>query len=367
LAITSIDGQALTPEGLRRARVAIEDGRIRAVEDAPGAPNRLILPGFIDLHCHGGGGADIMDAGEAARTAARTHARAGTTAFLATTMTAPIEEIERALSAADRIARDPGIGEAAVLGVHLEGPFISRDKLGAQPDFVVEGDLKLAQRLMRLAQIRVVTCAPEADPSGALTRWLCERGVKVQIGHSGCDYETARKGFDTGRQGVTHLFNAMSPLVHRSPGVVGAALAHATFAELIPDLVHVHPGAIRVALRAIPNLFAVTDATAASGMPDGDYRLGRLKVRKCDNGVRLADGTLAGSCLTMIEAFRNLVAIGLSIEEASRRTATIAADYLGLDDRGSIVPGAVADLVVLNDDLELDSVILRGSEIDPAS
>ena len=170
-----------------------------------------------------------------------------------------------------------------------------------------------------------------------LRDWLCARDVRVQMGHTGCGYETACKCFANGQHGVTHLFNAMSPLQHRAPGAVGAALAHASYAELIPDLLHVHPGAIRVALRAIPNVFAVTDATAASGMPDGDYRLGRQQVRKCDNGVRLADGTLAGSCLTMLQAFRNLVAVGLPIEEASRRTSTIAADYLGLEDRGRIV------------------------------
>jgi N-acetylglucosamine-6-phosphate deacetylase len=162
---------------------------------------------------------------------------------------------------------------------------------------------------------------------------------------------------------VTHLFNAMSPLLHRAPGVAGAALAHAAHAEIIPDLLHVHPGAIRVALRAIPGLYAVTDATAAAGMPDGLYRLGLQQVRKCDNGVRLADGVLAGSCLTMIEAFRNLVAIGLTIEEASRRTSTIAADYLGLSDRGRIAPGAVADLVILDDSLELVSVLMRGQPV----
>ena len=126
-----------------------------------------------------------------------------------------------------------------------------------------------------------------------------------------------------------------------------------------------HPGAIRVALRAIPGLYAVTDATAASGMPDGDYRLGRQSVRKCNNGVRLPDGTLAGSALTMVEAFRNLVAIGLSVEEASRRTATIAAAYLGLEDRGRIVPDAIADFVILTTSLEMTSVVIRGHQIKP--
>ncbi len=361
--MTCIEGQVLTPQGFRAARVLIEGGRIRAVDEASDVPDRLVLPGFIDLHCHGGGGRDVMDAGDSARTVARTHARAGTTAFLATTMTAPIDEIERALAAADRAARDPEFEDAAILGVHLEGPFISRNKLGAQPDYVVEGDVTLMEQFMRLARIRVVTCAPEADPDGALTHWLCARHVRVQMGHTGCDYETASKCFANGQHGVTHLFNAMSPLQHRAPGAVGAALAHASFAELIPDLLHVHPGAIRVALRAIPNVFAVTDATAASGMPDGDYRLGRQQVRKCENGVRLADGTLAGSCLTMLQAFRNLVAVGLPIEEASRRTSTIAADYLGLEDRGRIIAGAVADIIVLTKTLELTSVAVRGHAI----
>ncbi len=361
--MTRIEGQVLTPQGFRAGRVVVEHGRIRAVEEAADVPDRLVIPGFIDLHCHGGGGADVMDAGESARTVARAHARAGTTAFLATTMTAPIEEIERALAAVDRVAKNAESEEAAIVGVHLEGPFISRNKLGAQPDYVVEGDVTLMEQFMRLGRIRVVTCAPEADPDGALTHWLCARDVRVQMGHTGCGYETACKCFANGQHGVTHLFNAMSPLQHRAPGAVGAALAHASYAELIPDLLHVHPGAIRVALRAIPNVFAVTDATAASGMPDGDYRLGRQQVRKCDNGVRLADGTLAGSCLTMLQAFRNLVAVGLPIEEASRRTSTIAADYLGLEDRGQIVSGAIADLIVLNRTLELTSVVVRGHAI----
>jgi len=363
--MTPWEGRVLTPEGPRAARVRVEDGRIQSVEEACVDESRLIVPGFIDLHCHGGGGADIMDAGDAARRVAETHARTGTTAFLATTMTSPLDEIERALAAAEAASRTQRPGEAAILGVHLEGPFISRDKLGAQPDFVIPGDVVVMQRLMDLARIKVVTCAPEADPDGALTRWLSEQGVRVQIGHSSCDYETARRCFESGRHGVTHMFNAMSPLNHRAPGIVGAALAHATYAELIPDLIHVHPGAVRAALRAIPGLYAITDATAAAGMPDGDYRLGHQTVRKCDNGVRLADGTLAGSCLTMVEAFRNLVAIGLGVEEASRRTSTLAADYLGLKDRGRIFPGAVADLVVLNESLECVSLVLRGHEVEP--
>lgn len=361
--MTAIEGRVLTQEGFRQARVTIEQGRISNIEHCPGASDDLIVPGFIDLHCHGGGGADVMEGGDAASRVAKSHAASGTTSFLATTMTAPLEHIEAALAAVRMCAQAQRNDEASILGVHLEGPFISRLKLGAQPDYAIDGDTELMDRLMSLADIRVVTCAPEADPDGSMTQWLRERGVRVQLGHSACDYETAAKSFESGRHGVTHLFNAMSPLHHRAPGIVGAALAHAVHAELIPDLLHVHPGAIRAALRAIPNVYAVTDATPAAGMPDGDYRLGTQNVKKCGNGVRLADGTLAGSSLTMHQAFRNLVEIGLSPEEASRRTSTIAADYLGLSDRGRIAPGAVADFVILDRSLELKAVMLRGNQI----
>jgi N-acetylglucosamine-6-phosphate deacetylase len=158
----------------------------------------------------------------------------------------------------------------------------------------------------------------------------------------------------------------MTGMHHREPGIVGAALAHARYAEIIPDLLHVHPGAIRAALRAIPFLFCVTDSTAATGMPDGDYRLGRHRVTKCLGGVRLADGTLAGSTLTMDQALRNLITIGLSLEDASRRVSTCAAEYLGLPDRGRLAEGVRADLVVVDRDLHLQRVIAEGEELDLA-
>lgn len=360
--MTSLEGRILTPDGFVSGRLEIENGRIARIEkDRNPTAGPLILPGFVDLHCHGGGGADVMQGGDTVRRIARIHALSGTTSFLATTMTAPLADVEAALVAVDAASRTQQEAEAAILGIHLEGPFISRDRLGAQPDFVAQADISTLDRLMRLARIRVVTCAPEADPDGTATRWLAGRGVRVQIGHSSADYETACRCLANGCHGVTHMFNAMSPLNHRAPGVVGAALAHANYAEIIPDLLHVHPGAMRAAMRAIPNVYAVTDASPAAGMPDGDYRLGTQSVRKCGNGVRLADGTLAGSSLTMMQAFRNLIEIGLSVEEASRRTSTIAADYLGLADCGRIAAGAMADLVILDEALNLKFVCLRGT------
>jgi len=157
----------------------------------------------------------------------------------------------------------------------------------------------------------------------------------------------------------------MTALHHREPGMVGAALAHAQYAEFIPDLIHVHPGAIRVAIRSIPCLYCVTDSTAATGMPDGEYRLGSHQVFKCLGGVRLADGTLAGSTLTLDQALRNLVnTLGLSILDASKRVSTHAADYLGVVDRGRLAVGAWADVVVLDRDLALQSIYIEGNPVE---
>jgi N-acetylglucosamine-6-phosphate deacetylase len=185
--------------------------------------------------------------------------------------------------------------------------------------------------------------------------------MRVQIGHTAASYEQAVEAMQQGATGYTHLFNAMSVLHHRAPGAAGAALAHAQHAEIIPDLLHVHPGAIRAALRAIPGLFCVTDATSATGMPDGDYRLGRQTVSKCLGGVRLADGTLAGSTLTMDQALRNLVDIGLTLADAAARVSTHAANYLRLPDRGRLQAGAVADIVLLDAaTLQLQQVWIEG-------
>jgi N-acetylglucosamine-6-phosphate deacetylase len=192
-------------------------------------------------------------------------------------------------------------------------------------------------------------------------------GFQVQIGHTLGTYEDGVAALERGAGGFTHLFNAMSGMHHRTPGTVGAALAHAQYAEIIPDLVHVHPGALLAALRAIPCLYCVTDSTAAAGMPDGEYRLGRHSVTKCLGGVRLADGTLAGSTLTMDQALRNLIALGLSIGDASRRVSTYAADHLGLGERGRLCEGAYADMVALDADLNLTRVIVEGEEIDLAN
>jgi N-acetylglucosamine-6-phosphate deacetylase len=368
-----IEGRILTPQGFVDGVLEHAGGRVLRIEGTPlraeavrdGGTRPLVLPGFIDCHVHGGGGRDAMEGGDAYAAAAALHLRHGTTALLATTMTAPLAEIEAALRGLRPLcdARPPGT--ARVLGVHLEGPYLHPRKLGAQPDHPRTPRLAEVQALHAIAPVRIVTLAPDLPGHLDAVRELAAAGFLVQLGHTPGSYEDGVAALQHGASGFTHLFNAMSPLQHRAPGMVGAALAHAQHAEIIPDLLHVHPGAIRVALRAIPGLYCVSDATAAAGMPDGHYMLGRQRVTKCLGGVRLADGTLAGSALTLDQALRNLVQLGLPLDEASRRTSTHAADYLGLADRGRLQPGAWADAVVLDRELRVQRVCVEGEAVEP--
>lgn len=358
-------GRILTPTGWMNG-VLDFDQRIHAIQSAvfrPGETLPYILPGFIDLHVHGGGGADTMQGGGAVDTMARLHARHGTTALLATTMTAPMEEIKRALIDLSPACAKRTEGGARVLGVHLEGPYINRGKLGAQPDNTCLALLNDFDALNHLAPILLLTIAPEIPGHLEIISALSARGIKVQVGHTLGSYEDGVAALAHGAAGFTHLFNAMTGLHHRAPGMAGAALAHAEYAELIPDLLHIHPGAMHVALRAIPRLYCVTDSTAAAGMPDGQYTLGSHQVTKCLGGVRLADGTLAGSILTMDQALKNLVSIGLDLADASDRLSKNPADYLNQPERGRLAPGSWADVVVLDADLNLTQVYVEGESI----
>jgi N-acetylglucosamine-6-phosphate deacetylase len=360
-------GNILTPNGWVVGDIEFA-ARILSVEGESINPDAnsydYILPGFIDVHVHGGAGRDMMEGGDAPHVIAALHAKHGTTSLLATTMTAPMEDITKALEGIGNACAQRGKGEARILGVHLEGPYINPGKLGAQPPYAREATLEEVQRLGQQAPMKLITVAPEMEGHLELVRQLADAGIRVQIGHTTGSYEDGVKALEHGAAGFTHLFNAMPGLHHREPGMVGAALAHAQYAEIIPDLLHVHPGAIRVALRSIPHLFCVTDSTAAAGMPDGEYMLGRQVVHKCMGGVRLADGTLAGSTLTMDQALRNLVSIGLSIEQASKRVSTNAADYLGETQRGRLAPGCFADIVVLDRDLNIKAVYIEGELCD---
>jgi N-acetylglucosamine-6-phosphate deacetylase len=357
-------GLIATPAGFLQGQITSEHGVVTALEGTPVDTQNvrdlnqpIIVPGFVDCHVHGAGGADMMDGGDACLTIANQHAQHGTTTLLATTLTAPPESLLYAFKGLREVLSQA----PTVLGVHLEGPFINPNKLGAQPAFARAFDMHELSVLNELVPIKLITLAPDLVDAPNIVRDLCRAGYLVQLGHGDATYEQSVQLLEAGAKGFTHLYNAMSPLHHRAPGMVGAALAHAQYAEVIPDLIHVHPGAIRAALRSIKCLYCVTDATAASAMPDGPYQLGSHRVQKCLGAVRLSDGTLAGSCLTMDQAFRNCVdGLHLDLLEASLRTSTYAAQFLGLTDRGRLALGARADWVVFNRDLNIQQVIQAG-------
>ena len=357
-------GQILTPDGWVVGRISFDSHVLAIVEDdvPPDAPR--IVPGFVDLHVPGGGGADVMQGTAAVRATARLHAKHGTTSFLPATITAPEAELIAALAGIGRVQADRKPGEARVLGAHMEGPYINAARLGAQPPFARDPDPAVLKTIADEGVVKLVTLAPEIEGGIDMVRQMAGAGIAVQMGHSDADYETALVAIEAGARGFTHLFNAMSPLHHRAPGLAGAALAHGEYAALIPDGVHVAPGAMKVALRTIPRLFAVTDATAAAGMPDGAYPLGNHTVTKQGDNVFLEDGTLAGSALTMDRALTNLLGLGLSLSEASRRLSTYPADFIGRVDRGRLQPGAWADLVMLDPANQLVEVVVEGEPVE---
>jgi len=357
-------GSLVTPDLTFWGQVEF-DTHIRSIQPltaGQGLPRRYILPGFVDLHVHGGGGADCMEGEAAVRQMARFHARHGTTALLATTVTASLPELEAALRGIAAVVQQPGPEEARVLGVHLEGPFINPEKLGAQPPYTLEPDLKTMRHLLSLAPIRVVTLAPELPGALELIAFLQAQGVRVQQGHTLATYAESKAGFEAGAQGFTHFFNAMTPLNHREPGVVGLGLERAEWAEVIPDGLHVHPAAVRTVWKTIPHTYAVTDAVAAAGMPEGAYSLGRHKVFKRGEGVYLADGTLAGSALTMDQAAQNLQRWGYNVLEVMRLTSGHAANYVGIPHGLEI--GRPADLVLLDEQMQLLEVYVRGEKLE---
>lgn len=361
--MSNLSGRILTPEGWISGSVEFGEKITAVVSNHADDRSITVLPGFVDLHVPGGGGGDVMQGEAAIRRCAALHAQHGTTAFLATTVTAPADDIATAVTAIAATATDRHPGEARILGAHLEGPYLNPERLGAQPPFAQPPDLAFIGELCARAPIRLVTLAPECDPGHALIKDLAARDIAVQIGHSAASYDETIQALADGVRGFTHLYNAMSPLHHRAPGVVGAALAQGEYAALIPDLVHVAPGAILAALRAVPRLYFVTDATAAAGMPDGEYPLGRQTVIKRGGSVFLADDTLAGSALTMDQALRNLVTIGLDLADAARRLSTIPAEFIGASDRGRIAQGAFADLVALDGDLQVVQVVVEGETV----
>jgi N-acetylglucosamine-6-phosphate deacetylase len=325
-----------------------------------------LLPGYIDLHVHGGGGHSVASSQEAMDAAVAYHRTRGTTSTLVSLVTAPVDELVVQAAWAAALARRGPTPRGCVLGSHLEGPFLSPRRRGAQnAAHMIAPDPEILERLIAAGEgaLRMMTLAPELDGALALIPLLRERGIIAAIGHSDATYEQARAGIEAGAEHATHLFNGMGPLHHRTPGLVGAALEAGIPCELINDGRHVHPAVITLVFRLIDCPILITDAIDATGVGDGTFDLGGLAVHVQDGEARLASTrSLAGSTLTMDEALRRAVRDSdLPIEEAAAAAATNPARVLGLDDRlGSIAPGRRADLVVLDDDLIVRRVMAAG-------
>ena len=341
-------GHWLTDEGWLEGRCLFSDTVLELHEDSHAGSAPRFIPAPVDLHVHGGGGADVMQGEKALRTVLKAHARHGTGALLATSVTAPFSAIDQFLDSVVSVMKTPESGSTHLLGAHLEGPFISPDKLGAQPDYPAPLDLAVLESWFKRGVVKIITYAPEIDEQQQVPE-LCKRyGVQAQMGHTLCSWAQARDAMANG-VGVTHLYNAMSGVAHRGGGAAVAALAFADFAEVITDGIHVDEAAFMAARRAISGLYSVTDATAATGMPDGTYQLGSLQVKKCGDRVLLPDGTLAGSCLTQQRSIQVLQQWGLDWQAIAKLCSTVPSNWMSLSNYGVIRVGAKANWIEIED------------------
>ncbi|MDQ3568901.1 MAG: N-acetylglucosamine-6-phosphate deacetylase [Actinomycetota bacterium] len=330
----------------------------------------LLVPGFVDLQVNGAFGVDVASEPRRLPELSESLPATGTTAYLPTVISSPEYLYDEALPELATAAKGPNTG-AEVLGVHLEGPFVSLEKRGAHAAaHVVPPDPDFLLRLLELGPVRMLTVAPELDGADDLMSLAATRGVVVSAGHSGASFEAAYETFDRRAAGVTHLFNAMSPLHHREPGIVGAAFAHPrVVCGLICDGLHVHPEMITLAFRMLgpDRIYLATDATAATGMGPGEYPLATRRVYLDANMARLGSGALAGSLLTMGEAFQNVLAFtGCTIAEAVRMASTTPARLVGEGRRkGRLASGHDADLTILGPDLSVEAVWKGGELVHP--
>lgn len=353
--------------------VTIRDGtlEVEQVAHPPAQTQRVegvIVPGFIDLHVHGGDGADFMDADESANERIlHFHAQHGTTALAATTLSASPQDLQAAVASIASTARTRPDG-AEICAIHLEGPYINRERAGAQdPASIRRPDLQEVAALLALApQMKwLMTIAPEIEGARDLIERYRDK-ITFSIGHTAAGYDEAIEALAWGASHFTHLFNAMSGLHHRDPGVAGAALtSESATAELIADAIHVHPAVLRLATKAMPQRIAlITDAIRACGLADGTYKLYHHDVTVAGNTARLRDGTLAGSLLTMEGAVRNMVELaGLPLEAVLPLAAEVPARVLGIAGRkGMLAGGYDADVVILSEQLAVERVFVRGRE-----
>jgi N-acetylglucosamine-6-phosphate deacetylase len=383
-------GDIVLPDRILTSTSLIVDGdRIAAIESTRRTPpaasvidarESFIVPGFVDVHVHGIEGHDSLDSAEAIAQIAARLPRYGVTAFCPTTVACAPAALDAVLDQVARARVSRAASAARVLPAHLESNFINPDYNGAQPkaclrlpsDDRQEGNFSGRDILdviqLRAADVGIVTVAPEMEGVLELIPVLVRRGQRVSLGHSGADFERSVAAIDAGARHATHLFNRMTPITHRAPGLAGAVLSHdAIAAELICDGFHVHPAMCRLAIAAksVNGVMAITDGTAGAGLSAGSLtRLGGRTIRVSDQAALLEDGTLAGSTLTMDRAFRNIVTMfDMPITEAAMMCSTTPARAMGLTRFGVIAEGNIADLVVLDRAFRVRRTFIAGETV----
>jgi N-acetylglucosamine-6-phosphate deacetylase len=375
--------RALTPATeILDAGILVRDGVIEAIGPRQGmslpagaqevaAEGQTAVPGFVDVHIHGAGGHDVMEGSEEAMAAvARTVARHGTTSFVATTVTASPEDTCRSVEGIARYIctqHETDEAHAEVLGIHYEGPFISPARRGVHPvEWIQLPSAELLEKLLHAASghARILTIAPELLGAPQCMDAAHKAGVVVAMGHTDATYEQARAAIARGARHAVHVYNAMRPFSHRDSGVIGAVLTSPEVtAELIGDGVHVEQAAMRLLLQAkgAGGVILVSDGISATGMPDGKYMLGKFEVTVSGGVCRNAEGKLAGSTLTLDRALRNIVGLGIPLVDAVRMLTVNPATLLGIEfKKGALRVGADADIVLLDEGLQVTNVWARG-------
>ena len=352
-------------EGERFAGSITEDAS-EPVIDGEGA---YALPGLIDLHFHGCICADFCDGSrEALEKISAYEASVGVTTIAPATMTLPTAELEQILANAAEYRKNPAPG-ADIVGINMEGPFICKAKKGAQNEaYIHKPDAEMFRRLQKASGglFKLVDMAPEIDGAMAFIDEVRDE-VTVSVAHTMADYETAKAAFERGARHVTHLYNAMPPLNHREPGVIGAACENDNvYVELICDGIHIHPSTVRATFKMFGDdrIVMISDSLEASGMPDGDYTLGGLKITLKGKKITLEDGTIAGSATNLMGCVRTAVKeMGIPLESAVKCAAVNPAKAIGIYDQyGSLTPGKTANIVLLDEDLNVKAVYIKGKE-----
>ena len=374
---------AVTPEAeIPDAGILIRDGEIEAIGPRASmtlpagaqeiaASDKTAIPGFVDVHIHGAGGHDVMEgSAEALAVVARTLARHGTTSFVATTVTASTEDTCRSVEGIAKyisVQHEAEEARAEVLGLHFEGPFISALRRGVHPpEWIMLPSAELFEKFLRAAagHALILTIAPELLGAMPCIDAARKAGLVVAMGHTDATYEQARAAIAHGARHAVHVYNAMRPFSHRDSGVIGAVLTSPEVsAELIADGVHVDEAAMRLLLQAkgAERVILVSDGISATGMPDGNYTLGKFEVTVSGGVCRNAEGRLAGSTLTLDRALRNIVALGTPLADAVRMLTLNPASLLGIEfKKGALRKGADADIVLLDESLHVTNVWTRG-------